>query len=224
MNSIKTGNALWHATVTRLNAAGTFLPQFFLRAILFWEFWEAGKMKYDGGADGNCFASIQESFPFPFNVMDPGLSWHMAMWGEMIFAVLLLLGLFTRFAAISLIMITVVATSAVHWPESWNSFSQLWEGYAISNEGAGNYKLPLLYVLMLLPLVFNGGGKFSLDKLLAKISSYTDSDAQQSDLGMWGLALLTIGVPLLFLMPYLGIGLTVAGLIALVLNKVLTPQ
>jgi putative oxidoreductase len=224
MNIVKTGNALWHATVTRLNAAGTFLPQFFLRAILFWEFWEAGKMKYEGGAEGNWFASIQDSFPFPFNVIDPSLSWNMAMWGEMIFAILLLLGLFTRFAAISLIMITVVATSAVHWPESWNSISQLWEGYAISNDGAGNFKLPLLYVIMLLPLLFSGGGKLSLDNLLAKITSYSDSDAQNSDLGMWGLTLLAIGVPLLFLMPYLGIALSAAGLVALILNKVLTPQ
>jgi putative oxidoreductase len=224
MNIVKTGTELWHATVTRLNSAGTFLPQIFLRAILFWEFWEAGKMKYDGGADGNWFASRQESFPFPFDVIDPTISWYMAMWGEIIFAILILLGLFTRFAAISLIIITVVATSAVHWPESWSSLSQLWEGYTITPEGAGNYKLPLLYVIMLLPLLFSGGGKFSLDNFLAKITNYSDSDAQQSDLGMWGLALLAIGVPLLFLMPYLGIGLAVAGLVALVLNKVLTPQ
>jgi putative oxidoreductase len=224
MNIVKTGNELWHATVTRLNAAGTFLPQFFLRAILFWEFWEAGKMKHEGGADGNWFASIQDSFPFPFDVIDPNISWFMAMWGEMIFAVLILLGLFTRFAAISLIVLTAVATAAVHWPDNWNSLSQLWEGYAISNDGAGNFKLPLLYVIMLMPLVFSGAGKLSLDNLLAKLMSYTDSDAQQSDLGMWGLALLTVGVPLLFLMPYLGIGLAIVGLVALVLNKVMTPQ
>lgn len=224
MNIIKTGNALWHATVTRLNAAGTFLPQFFLRAILFWEFWEAGKMKYDGGTEGNWFASIQDSFPFPFNVIDPGLSWNMAMWGEMVFAVLILLGLFTRFAAISLIMVTVVATSAVHWPESWSSISQLWEGYVISNQGAGNYKLPLLYVIMLLPLLFSGAGKFSLDNLLAKMIKYSDNDSQQSDLAMWSLVLLVIGATLLFLMPYLGAGLIAAGFAALIANRFLTPQ
>jgi putative oxidoreductase len=224
MSMVKTGTTLWHALVTRLNAAGTFVPQIFLRLILFWEFWEAGKMKYDGGADGNWFASIQDSFPFPFSVIDPEISWFMAMWGEILCAILILLGLFTRFAAISLIVITVVATAAVHWPESYSSLSELWKGYAISDKGFGNYKLPLLYIILLLPLLFSGAGKFSLDNLLAKLSHYSDSQAQNSDLAMWGLIFLAIGVPVMFLMSTFGIGLAVVGLVALVANKLLTPQ
>ena len=224
MSITKTGKSLWHALVTRLNAAGTFVPQLFLRLILFWEFWEAGKMKYDGGSQGNWFASIQESFPFPFDSINPSISWNMAMWGEIIGAILILLGLFTRFAAISLIMITVVATAAMHWPESWNSLSELWKGYAISGKGFGDYKLPLLYVIMLLPLLFNGAGKLSLDHLLAKVTHYSDSQAQTSDLGMWGLALMTIGVPLMFVMPTFGGALALVGLATLIANKFLTPQ
>lgn len=224
MSLIKTSQTLWHALVTRLNAAGTFLPQLFLRLIIFWEFWEAGKMKYEGGADGNWFASIHDSFPFPFNSISADISWTMAMWGEIFGAILILLGLFTRFAAISLIIITVVATAAVHWPESWDSLSQLWEGYAISNDGAGNYKLPLLYVIMLMPLLFSGAGKFSLDNLIAKLTHYTDSDAQTSDLGMWGLALMVVGATLVFVMPMFGGGLFIAGVVALIANKVMTPQ
>ena len=83
----------------------------------------------------------------------------MATWGEIVFALLLLLGLFTRFAAFSLVMITVVAMSSVHWPntETWSSFSELLQGYAITADGFGNYKLALLFILMLLPLVFYGG-------------------------------------------------------------------
>lgn len=223
MNITNTIKELWHELITRLNAAGSFVPQLFIRLILFWEFWEAGKMKYEGGAEGNWFASIQDSFPFPFNVIDPSISWHMAMWGEMIFAILILLGLFTRFAAISLIVLTVVATAAVHWPESYSSLSQLWEGYAITNKGAGNYKLPLLYVIMLLPLLFSGAGKLSLDNLLAKITHYTDSDAKKSDLGMWGLTLMALGVPLMFLMPTFGFILTGVGLVILIINKVTSP-
>jgi len=224
MSIIKTSQSIWHELVTRLNAAGTFLPQIFIRLILFWEFWEAGKMKYDGGADGNWFASIQDSFPFPFNSIDPSISWAMAMWGEIIFSILILLGLFTRFAAISLIVLTVVATAAVHWPDSYGSLGELWKGYAISNDGFGNYKLPLLYIILLLPLLFSGAGKFSLDNLIAKLSNYTDSQAQNSDLGMWGLALMAIGIPLMFVMPTFGAGLAVLGLIALIANKFITPQ
>lgn len=216
---------LWDALTSRLNAAGTFLPQIFLRLIIFWEFWEAGKMKYDGGAEGNWFASILDSFPFPFNSIDASISWTMATWGEILGAILILLGLFTRFAAISLIIITTVATAAVHWPASWDSLSQLWEGYAISNDGAGNFKLPLLYIIMLLPLLFNGAGKFSLDHLLAKVLGHTELGQNKvSDLGMWGLAAMAIGVPLMFVMPYFGITLAVVGLILLLANVFLTPK
>ena len=86
------------------------------------------------------------------------------------FASLQALGLLTRFSAISLIVITGVATAAVHWPADWSSLAGLWEGYAITADGAGNFKLPLLFVAMLLPLVFHGGGKLSLDHLLLKIT------------------------------------------------------
>jgi putative oxidoreductase len=217
--SLTTSKNLWSALTSRLNAAGTFVPQFFLRVILFWEFWEAGKMKYDGGVEGNWFASIQDSFPFPFNSIDPSISWSMSMWGEIIGAILILLGLFTRFAAISLIMITVVATAAVHWPDSWSSLSELWKGYGISSGDYGNYKLPLIYVIMLFPLLFNGAGKFSLDYLLTKITMGNDGVQKIFDLGMWGLALMAIGVPLTFVMPYFGGVLAAMGLVALAANK-----
>jgi len=223
MKLLESLTSIWSALTSRLNSTGTFLPQLFLRLIVFWEFWEAGKMKYDGGAEGNWFASIQESFPFPFDSIDPNISWYMSMWGEMIGAILILLGLFTRFAAISLIIITVVATAAVHWPESWNSLSELWKGYAISNDGFGNYKLPLIYVVMLMPLLFSGAGKLSLDHLIAKLTNYSGGDDKTSDLGSWGLMLLATGVPLSFLMPIFGAGLAFIGLLALAANKFLSP-
>lgn len=229
MNIINSTKSIWQGLVTRLNAAGTFLPQIFLRLIIFWEFWEAGKMKYDNIQEGGeglsqtiaWFAGL--TFPYPFNQISASANYHISMVAEILFAFLILFGLFTRFAAISLIILTVVATAAVHWPENYSSLSQLWEGYAISNSGAGNYKLPLLYVIMLLPLLFSGAGKFSLDCLLAKLTGYIDSDEKVSDLGMWGLAMMAIGVPLTFLMPTLGATLAIVGLVALVVNKVLDP-
>ena len=76
---------------------------------------------------------------------------------------------------------------------------------------------------MLLPLLFSGAGKFSLDQLLAKFTGYSDSDEKISDLAMWGLAMMAIGVPLTFLMPTFGITLAVVGLVFIVVNKVLDP-
>ena len=156
----------------RLRAGGDYLWPLVLRLVLFWEFWEAGIGKFRGE---NWFMDIpwadwQIGFPWPFNTLGPELNWLAATWGELAFSVLLLLGLFTRFAAVSLIVITGVATAAVHWPADWSSLAGLWEGYAITADGAGNFKLPLLFVAMLLPLVFNGGGKLSLDHLLLKIT------------------------------------------------------
>ena len=47
-------------------------------------------------------------------------------------------------------------------------WSDLAKGYAIQDMGFGNFKLPLLFVVMLLPIIFQGPGKISLDYLLAR--------------------------------------------------------
>jgi len=67
-----------------------------------------------------------------------------------------------------LIILTIVAIAAVHWPESWSTLGELWQGYAISDKGFGNYKLPLILLIMLLPLMFNGAGRLSVDHWMGK--------------------------------------------------------
>ncbi len=79
-----------------------------------------------------------------------------------------LLGLATQFFALSLIILTVVAINTVHWPSAWNTLSDLWQGYTITNKGHGNFKLPLLYLIMFMPLLFGGAGHWSLDYILNK--------------------------------------------------------
>lgn len=221
MKTIHALNKLWHPLKSRLNAAGHWLPPFFLRALLFWEFYEAGVGKLKGD---NWFSSIQQNFPPVFKTMSPDTLWLMAAWGETVFAVLLLLGLFTRFAAISLIVITAVAVYAVHWPESYDSLSQLWQGYAISNDGYGNFKLPLLFIVMLLPLVFSGGGKLSLDYLFNYLIGSDNRPPQHSDFISKGLALFVVALPLLFFFPIFAIVLIVIGFILIVGNNFITPQ
>ena len=68
-------------------------------------------------------------------------------------------------------ILTVVAIASVHWPEHINSIADLVKGYRIVDEegdGFGNYKLPLIYIVMFLPLLFGGAGKLSLDYLIKK--------------------------------------------------------
>jgi putative oxidoreductase len=74
----------------------------------------------------------------------------------------------TRFWSTGLAILTVVAIAAVHWPAEYDGVGELLRGYAISDKGYGNYKLPLILLVMLLPLIFSGAGKASLDHVLRR--------------------------------------------------------
>ncbi len=218
--ALNSAQDLWANLTSRLNSVGQWVPPFLIRLILFWEFYEAGTQKLNGE---NWFSNIQDNFPFPFNHIPADVSWFMAAWGEYLFAIMLLLGLFTRFAAVSLLVITAVATAAVHWPESYASLGQLWEGYAISDKGAGNFKLPLLFVILLMPLIFSGAGKFSLDHLLTKFTGGDTTSPIKSDFISKGLALIVIGLPLFFVTSYVGIGLIILGIVLVIADRFITP-
>lgn len=157
--------SIWLFATAVLDKLGEWLPQLPLRFLLAWEFYESGIVKLNGS---NWFGQIQDSFPFPFSIIPADVSWFVATWTEVIGGICLALGLFTRFWSLSLIILSVVAMTAVHWPESWGSFAELWKGYAITDKGFGNFKLPLLFTVMLVPLVFSGPGKASLDHLISR--------------------------------------------------------
>lgn len=151
-----------------LESLAPILPPLVLRLLLGWEFGEAGYAKLVGQ---NWFADL--TFPFPFNLLSPEISWQIATWFELIGALALILGLATRFFSISLMILTIVAIASVHWPEQWSTVAELLRGYRIVDEegdGFGNYKLPLIYLVLFLPLLFSGAGRCSLDHWLAKIA------------------------------------------------------
>lgn len=181
----------------------------FLRLIMGYEFGKAGLNKLGGE---NWFADIMHKLPFPLNYAPADLSWTLASWTEVIAAWMLVLGLFTRAAAYGLVVVTAVAIVSVHWPESYDSLGQLWQGYAIRNEGAGNYKMPLLFLLMLLPLVFQGPGRISLDRILL-VFTPMKARVVRGELGLAdvAVALLALGLPLAQVMPMLGWPIFLAG-------------
>ena len=148
-----------------LDPAGDWVALLPIRLLMAYEFGKAGMMKFNGN---NWFANYQDNFLFPFNYVPVEVSWFMATWAEILGGLCLFFGLFTRFWAFSLIVVSIVAISGVHWPDDWNSLAELWKGYAITNKGFGNYRVPLLFIAMLVPLVFQGPGKLSIDKVLAK--------------------------------------------------------
>lgn len=120
-----------------------------LRLFAAYEFWEAGVEKWRGE---NWFADIQQQFPWPFSALPAEINWQLAMWAELVFPILLLLGLATRFSAAALSVLTLVAWYAVHAGLGYNI-------------GEGGYKMAVIYLVVLLPLVVSGGGSWSLDSL-----------------------------------------------------------
>lgn len=134
-----------------LNRIGHWLAPLGLRLLLAYEFWESGVEKFKGE---NWFADIQDQFPFPFNMVPPEISWQIATWSELLGPVLLVLGLGTRFASASLIILTVVAWASVH----------AGNGYNVCDNG---FKLPLMYLVMFVPLLLSGAGKLSVDHWIA---------------------------------------------------------
>ena len=135
-----------------LNRAGEWLSPLGLRLLLAYEFWQAGFEKLHGD---NWFADIQDQFPFPFNLVPVDISWQLSTWTELIGPVALVLGLGTRFASVSLIILTIVAWVSVH----------AGNGYNVSDNG---FKLPLIYLIMFVPLLLSGPGKLSLDHWISR--------------------------------------------------------
>lgn len=155
------------AVVDLIDPAGDWIALLPIRLLMAWEFWYAGMKKFHGS---NWFANYQDNFLFPFNVVPVEISWFLATWFEILGAIGLVLGLFTRFWSVSLIVLSIVAISGVHWPDSYASLPELWESYSVSRktDAHGNFRIPLLFIAMLFPLVFTGGGKLSLDHLLVR--------------------------------------------------------
>jgi putative oxidoreductase len=148
---------IWIPFSRQLENLGSYIAPLGLRLLLAYEFWLAGMEKFRGA---NWFADIQSSFPFPFYLLPAEISWQLATWFELAGPIALLLGLATRFFSVSLFVLMLVAWGAVH----------AGNGYNVCDNG---YKLPLIYLLMFIPLIFNGAGKLSLDHVISQRISTT---------------------------------------------------
>ena len=100
-------------------------------------------------------------------------------------------------------------------------FSDLVEGYAITDKGHGNYKLPLLFLVMLVPLILRGAGRLSLDAVASHWLKTQPHPEPVADLVAWGLAGVAVGLPLAMLLPTAGFALAAAGIVMLGLSRIL---
>ena len=162
-----------------------------LRLFLVPVFWMAGTQKIAGMENTiEWFGNPDWGLGLPF----PALLAHLAAYTEAIGALLLLLGLATRWISIPLIITMLVAIFAVHWGNGWaaiadssaqevairldaargilrehGDYAWLTEqgGFVILNNGI---EFGVTYLLMLFSLLFTGGGRFtSVDYYLAKL-------------------------------------------------------
>jgi putative oxidoreductase len=154
-------------------------------------FWMAGSQKIVGMDNTiEWFGNPDWGLGLPF----PAVLAHLAAYTEAIGALLLLVGLATRWISIPLMVTMLVAIFAVHWPNGWaaiadsgaedvavrlgaarellqdhDNYSWLTEkgNFVILNNGI---EFGVTYFLMLLGLLFTGGGRYvSLDYYLSKV-------------------------------------------------------
>lgn len=162
-----------------------------LRLYLVPVFWAAGTQKLSGMENViQWFGNPEWGLGLPF----PTLLAYLAAYTETIGAILLLLGLATRWISIPLIVTMLVAVFAVHWGNGWaaiadsnaeevamrlgaareilqehGNYSWLTEkgGLVILNNGI---EFAVTYLVMLVSLLFTGGGRYlSIDHYLGRV-------------------------------------------------------
>jgi len=162
-----------------------------IRLFLVPVFWMAGTQKIAGMENTiEWFGNAEWGLGLPF----PWLLAHLAAYTEAIGALLLLLGLATRWISIPLMVTMLVAIFAVHWDNGWAAIADSSAQEVAVRLGAakeilrehGNYswltekgnfvvlnngiEFGVTYFVMLLTLLFTGGGRFtSVDYYLSKL-------------------------------------------------------
>ena len=130
-----------------------------LLALRLWagqEFVLAGYTKLSGGIHApEWFAALD--FPLVVRWLPIDANWVTAGVGELALGTALILGLFSRFAAMGLLFITYVAVYTVHFDLGWSGWNQ------IETEAGQGFKVPLMLAVMLVAVVTQGGGQYALD-------------------------------------------------------------
>lgn len=84
--------------------------------------------------------------------MSPEISLALAVFAEVVCSILILIGLGTRWATIPLITTMLIAILVIH-----------------GNDPFSNQELGLLYLILYLPLLILGSGKYSLDQVISSV-------------------------------------------------------
>ena len=141
---------IWRVPFDRMaSIAGELLPPSLLLLVqrfgIAAVFFMSGRTKVDGllTVNDTAFELFRSEYALP--LVKPEIAAYAATYSEHLFPLLLVFGLFTRFAATALLIMTLVIEIFVY-PDAWPTHLS-WAG-------------------LLLPLIAIGGGKVSLDRLL----------------------------------------------------------
>lgn len=149
------------------------VPLLFLRVILAYTFFGPAMLKLN---DIESTAGYFEYLGIPL----PLLNAYMAAGTELVGAVLLGLGLLTRFISIPLLFIMIIAIATVHGANGFNvtmpGDAFTWESPYINGAEIphtvvvlqNGYEMVMYYMAMLMVLVSKGAGRLSLDFLIFK--------------------------------------------------------
>ncbi len=121
--------------------------------------WPHGAQKLLGWYGGFGFSGTMGFFTEQMHV--PWIVAFLVIIGESLGSLALLAGFLTRFAAASLGVIMLGAISMVHWP---HGFFMNWFG---KQQGEG-FEYHVLVIGISIALLITGGGKWSLDGLIAR--------------------------------------------------------
>ena len=139
----------WRSPFALLATMGNWIPESLLLLIARYGigciFFLSGRTKVTGllTISDSAYSLFEDEYKVP--LLTPYVAAHVTTYAEHLFPILLALGLFTRFAALSMFCMTLVIEIFVY-PDAWPTH--------------------LSWAAILLLLIAKGGGKLSLDKLL----------------------------------------------------------
>lgn len=96
------------------------------------------------------FSNMKDSFPDPIG-LGSTISLTGAVFAEVFCAIAIIIGLFTRFACIPLLVTMLVAAFIIHGSDPWSK-----------------KEFALLYAIPFLSLIFTGSGSYSVDRFIGQ--------------------------------------------------------
>jgi putative oxidoreductase len=153
------------------------MAQLMFRIFLWYEFLESGLDKLPAGnksvffaevidrlidgdsgilkrfLENNWFSKVSSHFPPIIKMLPDDFTWLVVLFVELVFSWMLLIGFGTRWAATALLILSAVAWFSVHAHYGYNVCANGW-------------KMPLIYMIMLVAIIVEGPSKLSIDHFI----------------------------------------------------------